>query len=116
MRLFQESKTNRKPLMITIVSLIAILLIGYAAFQNAQQSTAQEKLLITQRAIERAVVNCYAIEGFYPDSVRYLEDNYGIIIDHKKFVVLYETVGSNVRPYVQVVQRGNATWLEEVKK
>lgn len=107
MRLFQENKPNRKPLIITLLMLTLVISVCVIIFSNTAKSTTREKQQITQNAIERAIVNCYAIEGFYPDNIEYLEENYGILIDHKKYVVLYETVGANVHPYVQVVQRGS---------
>ncbi|WMJ22322.1 hypothetical protein RBG61_10015 [Paludicola sp. MB14-C6] len=107
MRLFKENKPNRKPLLISIAALLVIVAYCIFTFANVSKSTTQEKMNITQQAIERAVVNCYALEGFYPSNIEYLENNYGVLIDHKKYVILYETVGSNVRPYVEVVQRGN---------
>jgi hypothetical protein len=52
--------------------------------------------------VERAAVLCYAMEGFYPPQMEYLEEKYGLIVDRKKFMVLYSTFGSNVRPEVSV--------------
>ena len=40
-------------------------------------------------AIRRASVQCYAIEGRYPPSVEYLEENYGIQIDRDRYNVFY---------------------------
>lgn len=54
-------------------------------------------------AIARASVQCYAIEGRYPPSVEYLEENYGISIDRKRFFVFYEGFASNVMPDITVV-------------
>lgn len=41
-------------------------------------------------AIRRASVQCYSIEGRYPPSVEYLEDNYGIVIDRERYNVFYD--------------------------
>ena len=54
-------------------------------------------------AIARASVQCYAIEGRYPPSVRYLEENYGIRIDWNRFYVYYEGFASNIMPDITVV-------------
>jgi hypothetical protein len=55
-----------------------------------------------QLAIERASVECYALEGAYPPNVAYLEDNYGISYDKKRFFVHYRVLGSNLRPEIAV--------------
>lgn len=57
----------------------------------------------TRDAIMRGAVQCYAIEGRYPESLSYLEKHYGISYDKNKFVVSYEIVGSNTMPQVSVI-------------
>ena len=54
-------------------------------------------------AIARASVQCYAIEGRYPPSVQYLEENYGIRIDRERFHVFYEGFASNIIPDITVI-------------
>ena len=53
-------------------------------------------------AIRRASVQCYAIEGRYPPSVDYLEENYGILIDRDKYDVFYSGFASNFMPDITV--------------
>lgn len=57
----------------------------------------------TRDAIIRGAVQCYAIEGRYPESLSYLEKHYGISYDKDRFVVSYEIVGSNTMPQVSVI-------------
>lgn len=56
-----------------------------------------------RRAVIRSAVLCYALEGFYLDTLAYLEDNYGITYDEDKYVVSYEVIGSNLMPDVMVI-------------
>lgn len=56
-----------------------------------------------QKAIQRACVQCYAIEGRYPPSVKYLEQEYGIRIDEERYDVFYSGFASNVMPDITVV-------------
>ena len=53
-------------------------------------------------------VVCYALEGSYPDEVSYLEQNYGVVIDHAKYNVFYQSLGSNLKPEVAVYRKGAA--------
>lgn len=53
-------------------------------------------------AIRRALVQCYAIEGRYPPSVEYLEENYGIKIDRDRYDVFYSGFASNFMPDITV--------------
>lgn len=48
---------------------------GSLGFLNRTGQRSQETL---RKAITRACIQCYAIEGRYPPSVEYLEENYGI--------------------------------------
>jgi hypothetical protein len=53
-------------------------------------------------ALERAVMQCYALEGAYPTSLTYLEANYGLILDPDRYVYQYESVADNIHPLVGV--------------
>jgi len=54
-------------------------------------------------AVRRAAVQSYALEGRFPESLSYLEENYGRIIDHSRFAVYYETTGDNLLPQIRVI-------------
>ena len=56
-------------------------------------------------SVRRSAVQCYAIEGRFPtteDGVEYLEKHYGLAIDHKRYVVYYESLGDNLIPQIRV--------------
>lgn len=59
-------------------------------------------------AIRRSSVQCYAIEGRYPPSVEYLEENYGIQIDRNRYDVFYSGFASNLMPDITVNQKEEA--------
>ena len=46
----------------------------------------------------------------YPENIEYLEEHYGIQIDRTKYVVNYQTIGSNVMPYVELVEIGTESY------
>lgn len=37
-------------------------------------------------AVLDAAVQCYALEGAYPQSLSYLEENYGVQVNHSRFI------------------------------
>ncbi len=45
------------------------------------------------------------MEGAYPPSLEYLEENYGLQINEREFFVSYEIFASNVPPTVKVIRR-----------
>lgn len=89
-----------------LASVLVFLLImgafvtGSLSFSGKARSEGEETL---RSAIARAVVQCYAIEGRYPPSVEYLEENYGIQIDRERYYVFYEGFASNVMPDITVI-------------
>jgi hypothetical protein len=74
----------------------------YIAVDNAQRKSNEESYNILSDAIIRSAVQCYAIEGFYPPDIEYLENNYGLLVDHNKYFVSYSVFASNIIPEVQV--------------
>lgn len=80
---------------------------------NTEQSGERESLQRTEAALRRAAVSCYAVEGSYPADVRYLEEHYGVIVDRERYAVLYDCIGSNVMPYIEVVRVGDGGITDE---
>jgi hypothetical protein len=56
-------------------------------------------------SINRALSQCYALEGEYPPDLSYLVENYGIVLDEELFFYRYQYNGGNLRPEVWVVAR-----------
>lgn len=57
----------------------------------------------TRNAVIKGAVQCYAVEGRYPESLVYLQKHYGVRYDKDKFIVSYEITGSNRMPQVTVI-------------
>ena len=53
----------------------------------------------------RSAVQCYAVEGYYPQDLDYLTDHYGLQINHDRYIVVYEAFASNLPPEVTVLQK-----------
>lgn len=95
-------------IVIIVVALAcALLAMGVWQFTLQQQ---REDSIHAQQQVKQAVIDCatqcYAIEGAYPNDVTYLEENYGLQINRNRFIVSYETLGSNVVPSIEVLVRG----------
>jgi hypothetical protein len=55
-----------------------------------------------KEAIVRATAQCYSLEGRYPPDLDYLEQNYGLALDHDKYVYHYQTIGENMMPRIDL--------------
>lgn len=87
-----------------------VLLIGMAGIWMRLAGAVSDDMGMDGAASLRASIldaslQCYAVEGAYPESVAYLEAHYGIRIDHGDYYVSYDVFGSNVPPSVQVIRR-----------
>ncbi|MGL5437147.1 MAG: hypothetical protein ACRDBO_17525 [Lachnospiraceae bacterium] len=87
-------------------ALIVALVIGVRYFSGRANEQGADTL---RNGIRRASVQCYAIEGRYPPSVGYLEENYGIQIDRDRYHVFYNGFASNIMPEITVIP----VWQEE---
>lgn len=68
----------------------------------------QEGCDAVERAVLRSAGQCYAVEGVYPPELSYLEEHYGLTVNHNTYVVTYEAFSSNLPPVVRVLRRGRS--------
>lgn len=83
--------------------LIIVLYLFLYSMGTMQSRTKEDQLNMLTDAIRRASVQCYSIEGRYPPSVEYLEDNYGIVIDRGRYNVFYDGWAANIMPDITVL-------------
>lgn len=91
-----------------IISVVSVLLLAaflYSAVNNAKKGSDDEMYKMLSDAIIRSAVNCYAIEGFYPPDIEYLEENYGLVVKHDKYVISYRVFASNIMPEIEVFNK-----------
>lgn len=104
-----DLKKNTQLLKISALLLIVFsavyLSIIYQGMGNFQKNTNDQSLKTIEKAIEKAAVLCYSIEGSYPPDVKYLKDHYGVIIDESKYFYYYEVDGANIMPKITVFKR-----------
>lgn len=97
-------KTSVLPTLLIGAVLVALFAV---AAGGIGKSLDKEKVQMTQSAIIRAAVNCYAIEGVYPPNLQYIEQNYGVQIDHDALIVTYDQFSSNIMPFIDVIEKGD---------
>lgn len=88
--------------MISMMSLWSVLIYG---IRYTHEVGRQEERIILERALKRAAVQCYAIEGRYPPDRYYIEKHYGVMIDESDYNVYYEVFADNMMPEIQVLDR-----------
>jgi hypothetical protein len=105
---------SQKPLIVRILThkvLAAVIVAAVLTFAivwgtgGLTTTVTDKQAQFVADSVRRSSVQCYAIEGRFPptiDGIDYLEQNYGLIIDHKRYVVYYESMGDNLMPQIQV--------------
>lgn len=87
---------------ISILVSVLILVMVSVSLARISRESREAGLRVAGEALERAVMQCYALEGAYPPDLQYLIDNYGLVIDTRKYVYLYEPVAGNIHPIIRV--------------
>ncbi len=91
--------------------LSAVLFIAAAVWfvvsvNNAGSASEEKQTEAVYRTIMNGAALCYSIEGEYPPSLEYLEENYGVRVDKSKYAIDYSYFGANIRPTVTVAEKG----------
>lgn len=83
------------------VIIIVVFLMGISFI--ASTSSKDQKQVLTD-AVNKDIIHCYAVEGYYPPSLAYIEDHYGLTYDKSRYLVDYVPVGDNIMPSVTIVE------------
>ena len=86
------------PLFFT-AAMVAIIFIGVNYTRTANEA---EGIRLLEEALMRVAVHSYAVNGFFPESLDYIVENFGVFIDHGRFVVHYEVFAANLLPDIRV--------------
>ena len=88
--------------------LLLLVLIPLALLLAARGLTGRadrEGLALAEQSVRRAAVECYALEGAYPENLDYLKERYGLAVDETRYFVDYRYVASNLMPDITVLPR-----------
>ena len=88
---------------ILLLVLIAVLA---AVVPSVQSRICEGGRTAIREAVLRAAVECYSVEGAYPESLDYLTEYYGLSINRNRYIVVYDAFASNQLPDIQVLVRG----------
>ncbi|MDR2932451.1 MAG: hypothetical protein LBV27_05020 [Oscillospiraceae bacterium] len=94
-----------KDVLLPVAIVLAAILIMNKGLDALGMRTEYEQLEAARNAINRAAVQCYALEGQYPPNVQYLVDNYGLRVDGEKYVIHYQAFASNIMPDIDVIPK-----------
>jgi hypothetical protein len=90
---------------IAIVLLTILVLCGVWLLVNRMgRSSGEAQTEFVTKAVHNAALTCYAVEGAYPTSLEYLRAHYGLAYDQSRYLVRYDSFGSNLMPDISVTE------------
>lgn len=96
---------SRTVLAFIIIVFLVIILWAFATGLDVFSSSAEtEQLHAVEQMIERAIIQCYALEGGFPPDLEYLK-SYGVVLNYDRFVYDYNVIGVNVMPTITVTAK-----------
>jgi hypothetical protein len=98
----QKRKTDAVRTVLIAVVIIAVLFALWHGIGSLGAGNSERELGFAKDAVVRATVQCYALEGRYPQSLEYLAETYGLTLDEDKFVYYYRVIGENLMPEIKV--------------
>lgn len=100
-------KTIREHKFIAVLILAAVIAAA-CVFGVFMTSSAGDKAKDTDQiaqAIYDRALQCYVIEGAYPESLSYLEKNYGLAVNRRDYTIVYTPYAENQPPEIRVIYK-----------
>ena len=94
----------KKLYLLLIICLILFLILSNRGIGNFTKTAEFERVKTVEDAIQKAAVQCYAIEGSYPP-LDYLVKHYGLIVNNDAYYYHYEFIASNIKPIIAVYKK-----------
>ena len=104
-RFFHEKSHSWLKQGLAVLLFLCIFLVFTYGLSGISKKTAAEETKNLHRSISRGISHCYATNGFYPESLEYLKENYHISYDTDKYFVDYQVLGKNIFPDVTIIEK-----------
>lgn len=100
--MYTDKKRHILPKIIAVI-LIIILAVSLMIAASPSKELDAESISAIRDTVRRTALQCYAVEGVYPPDLEYLEENYGLKINTRDYIIVYEAFASNLPPSIRVV-------------
>jgi len=102
----QKKRGVHRALYISLAVFVLAIVFTVTMVGQMSRRVDVEQTARLREVLRRAAISCYSVEGRYPPSLEYLEEHYGVVIDHSKFAVDFDVISRNAMPIIEVI------WLE----
>lgn len=101
----RQIKERRRNRIIALIVVCAVCVVCFFGTQALAEQMEKQRAAAVRNSIIETALQCYAVEGAYPSSLSYLENEYGLVVNRRDYVISYEAFASNVEPTVVVIPR-----------
>lgn len=88
-----------------LIAVIVVCALAWFAWGAISANLRAQGELSVRNAILNSAKQCCAVEGSYPSSMNYLEQNYGLVVNRNDYAITYEVFADNVMPNVVVLAK-----------
>lgn len=99
----KQSKPFSISVILTVILFVLFVLLFCRNIHTLSETSSQAQADSLKNALTRSAIHCYATEGRYPESLKYLQEEYGILWDSEQYTVDYEIFASNLLPSISVI-------------
>lgn len=97
-----KNKKKIPALLLVLAALGAAAVVWFFAKGFFGRNVEDEGTAAIRDAVRRSAQQCYAVEGVYPPTLEYLEENYGLKVNSRDYYIHYEIFASNIAPQITV--------------
>ena len=105
-RFNKKKRFKFKSIYVAILVFFVLMLVFMMGVSIMKSSNGDRQEQALNSAMERDIMHCYALEGFYPPSIEYMEAHYGLTYDKSAYIVDYQPVGNNIYPNYTIIKKG----------
>lgn len=100
--MYRDKKKGVKRFLWILILLACLCGIGLFSLRKEDHT---EAIASIRKSIMDCAVQCYVVEGVYPPSLSYLEENYGLTLNKEDYYIHYEIFAENLPPEVRITKR-----------
>jgi len=101
-----EKRTRKRRLIVTLVIAAFIVIAAVFAWAGkAAEDSFEEQAEAIRDTVSRRALQCYVMEGAYPESLDYLVENYGLAVNREDYKIVYIPYAENLPPEVKVIYK-----------
>lgn len=73
---------------------------------DAGNANVKQDVSRVQESVKKAAIECYSVEGRFPEEIQYLKDHYGLYLNEEAYFISYEWQAENLMPNIYVYRKG----------